>query len=103
LPVKVETRFILALSECSGTDDFGNPSWFRKELAQKVKDVAPAERPYVHIDIPRLEIECPDHKQILQPWFGYPTPPLVDCKNCGRRSQKVRFDGDILVDVITEW
>lgn len=90
IPVAVENRFLLALDE-EQSDQFGNPSWFRSELASMVKQFAMRDRPYALARIPNLQIFCPDHKTQLELWARYRSPRLLICRSCGNRS--VMTDG----------
>ena len=85
IPVAVENRFLLALDE-QQTDQFGNPSWYRSELARILKPYGKADRPYALVRIPRLELICPEHKRPLDLWSDYPSARLLICRECGEQS-----------------
>lgn len=85
IPVAVENRFLLALDE-KQTDQFGNASWFRSELAALVKQYVVSDRPYSLTRIPQLQIFCPDHKTQLELWTDYPSARLLLCQSCGSRT-----------------
>ncbi len=102
LPQAVEGRFVLQLDD-NQTDLFGNPSWFRSQLATEVKRFARPDRAYALTEIPRMQIHCPDDESPMEPWIDYPSPRLLHCRKCRRRSVPMGGASWISGSVIAPW
>ena len=102
IPVSVENRFLLALDE-NQTDQFGNPSWYRSELAGIVKRFAMSNRPYALQRIPRLDLACPEHERPLDLWVNYPSARLLICRECGQQTVLTEGVTWISGSVLTSW
>ena len=100
IPVAVENRFLRALEE-EQSDQFGNPSRFRSQLARLVKQYEAQDRHYALVGIPVLQIFCPDHKTQLELWTDYPCARLLVCRYCGNRS--VLTDGVTWISGSAVW
>jgi len=102
IPESVESRFLLAISD-SQTDQYGNPSWYRSELAQILKTHGRADRMYALVPVPQLTIDCPVHRTPLQLWHDYPSARLMKCRECNAFSVLVDGASWISGSMITDW
>jgi len=102
LPRRVEARFLQQLAE-DQTDEFGNPSPFRSQLAREVKRFGRSGRPYGLVAIPEISILCPQDGAALEPWNEYPENPPLLCPKCGSRSGAATATGEIGHGVLATW
>ena len=101
IPAAVESRFLAQLAE-QQTDQYGNESWFRSQVAATLKLFATKSRPYSLVQIPPLAIHCPEHERELRHWDNYPESRLLVCRECGLETtafDNVTWFGSVL----TQW
>lgn len=102
IPISAENRFILDLEE-EQTDQFGNSSWFRSQLAVAVKAYGMPDRLYALSKIPQLELHCPKDRVLLELCDDCPTAQKLICSTCGKRTVTVDVINWISGSVVTLW